>query len=172
MKGGKLDHKFPITVGLNLSLEVARRLAIESGLSYTYMESTLDQKNSYNTKYEQQLQYLGVPINVSYSFLQTRVIDLYLTAGVMGQFAIATSSNTNVYQNNVLKTSTNDRPTAKGLLMSINAAVGANINITPRVGFYLEPGASQYFNNGNHPESYYNRNLAMFNLKAGIRVKL
>ena len=73
----------------------------------------------------------------------------------------------------------NDRATSdtepistKPLQWSLNAAVGAQFNILPQLGLYVEPGGSFYFDDGTTIENIYKEKPLNFSIELGLRVSI
>ena len=56
--------------------------------------------------------------------------------------------------------------------LSGKASLGAQYDITPKVGLYIEPGAKYYFDNGSHVENTFKDKKLNFNLQFGLRFNL
>lgn len=69
---------------------------------------------------------------------------------------------------NVISESSSDIQ-VRPLQWSLNAALGAEVHFTPLVGFYVEPGASYFFNDGSDVSTIYKERPFNFNLEFGLR---
>lgn len=52
---------------------------------------------------------------------------------------------------------------------SANASLGAQFDIIPQLGIYVEPGAKYYFDNGSQIENTFKDKKLNFNLQFGLR---
>ena len=60
--------------------------------------------------------------------------------------------------------------TVKPLQFSVMGAVGAQYNISSRVGIYVEPGVSYFFDDGSDIETIRKENPCNFTLQGGVRL--
>lgn len=163
------SHKLPVTVGLNVEFALTDRLAIGTGVMYSYLESTATAEKDFTYRYTQKLHYVGIPVSVSYKFIKNRLLDLYVTAGAMAEIAVAANAHTEVSKNGTLLSSQQSNITAKGLQLSVNAGIGLNVHLSRTVGMYAEPGFGHYFKNAEMPPTYYTQSPVQFNLRAGVK---
>lgn len=63
-----------------------------------------------------------------------------------------------------------EKETVKPVQLSVMGAVGAQYNISNRVGIYVEPGVSYFFDDGSPIETIRKENPTNFTLQAGIRL--
>lgn len=167
-----LNHKFPVTVGATMSIPLAKGFAIETGVMYTYLESTTETTSDYTYKYKQSVHYIGIPMAATYRIIGNKALDFYASAGVMAEVAVSSKGKTDVYAAGDYLTTDTRKVNAKGIQMSVNAAIGLNIHLTHRVGIYVEPGVGHYFTNPNQPLTSRTNNPIQFNLRAGFKVQL
>lgn len=167
------SHKFPVIVGLNLDIELAKNLSLTTGVTYSYLESNATTNNSnFTYKYKQSISYLGVPVGVSYKFLSTKVLDLYATAGVGVDFAVTKKGELEAYRNGGFISSQDTSIEPEIVQFSAHLGAGVNINITPNLGFYIEPMLGHYFKSDDSPITYRTESPLRFSLKTGFRLKL
>ncbi len=167
-----LRHAMPVTVGLSLSIPVAERLAIVTGLNYTYLYSSNTQKSgTENGNVTRELHYLGIPIGVSYTVFRTGGFNFYVQGGGMIEKGIAWKEKISIATTEDSGAETFDRH-IRGVQWSVNATAGVSYNFTRHVGLYLEPGVSYYFPSKYQPANYRTENPTNFSLKAGIRFGL
>ncbi len=173
ISGMQLDHRFPISVGLSVKKHFKNRWGIESGLTYTYLESTgegsLSELESYNLR--QQVHYLGIPLYVSYSLYNTDRWDIYLNGGFMAEVALAATQRARMYYSGKLLNTLNQDLDASGVLWSTSMGGGISYYMLDNFGIYLEPAASYYFPNAKQPVTYRTQNPWSFNVRLGLRVK-
>ena len=79
--GRNLKHRFPISVGVNVKKRLTDRWGIETGLVYSYLESSGDLDAEYTYRYKQKIHYLGIPLNLSYSLYQNKRLPCCPTCG-------------------------------------------------------------------------------------------
>ena len=77
-----LEHNQPISFGLTVSKQLSSRFSIETGITYTYLSSKFKTIDSDAVDEKINFHYLGVPLNVNYTFLQLGKANFYASAGV------------------------------------------------------------------------------------------
>lgn len=157
----KVKHHFPISVGVQVGWGVTECLRINTGVVYTNVSSDFI-NSSYNTTQvtTQTLHYVGVPVNISYDFWQTKRFKTYVTAGGEADFNVKNHTESD----GEVMASKHDRTQ-----WSANASLGAQFNIIPQLGIYVEPGAKYYFDNGSQIENTFKDKKLNFNLQFGLR---
>lgn len=166
-------HKMPVKLGLTARYAFTNLLGIESGLTYSLLQSDIKRGSESTTgawsNSEQTLHYLGVPLNLTFNFLNSRYVDIYASAGGMMEFGVKGSIKTTDHLHNSMTSTHQNAITPKGLLWSVNATAGVQVNILPSLGIYVEPGMSHHFKNDRQPRSSYTDKPTNFALGFGIR---
>lgn len=144
-------HFQPIRLGLSLRYRLTERWNVESGLTYTRLSSDittiiLDE----TTVTEQRLNYIGLPLNISYNLWKNRYFGLYMTAGG----TIEKQLDASPWQ------------------FSINGSVGVEYKLTNNFSLYAEPGLGYYFKDGSSTLTIYKDRPLNFNLSFGLRLNL
>ena len=146
-----VHHRQPVRFGLSLRYRLTDRWSVESGLSYTRLTSDITTiVDEETTVTEQRLNYIGLPLNISYELWKSRKFGLYVTGGGM----IEKCLDANPWQ------------------FSINGAVGAEYKLTEFFSLYAEPGIGYYFKDGSSKPTIYKDRPLNFNLIVGIRFNL
>ena len=168
-----VKHHQPITFGITLRYNVNERWSVASGLTYTQLISEL-RSGSGNYYYDdrQTLHYIGIPVNIAYTFWQNNKISTYLSTGGLVEKNVSGRLTSNYYLDNQLEVTTQEKIISKELQWSVNGAVGLGYQISNTIGLYAEPGISYYFKNGSELETLYKDNPLHFNLRLGLRITL
>ena len=152
-------HKLPVRFGLSLQYQLSNRIALHSGISYTYLESEFITPITNSNNYIQKLRYLGIPVGASWNIWSTGNLNVYLAGTALLEKCIdAQVSNGDIDQ----------RPWQ----FSLNAAAGAEYNITRQFGLYLEPALGYYFNDGTSLQHYYKEHPLAPSIQFGLRLHL
>ena len=166
-------HKMPVKLGLTARYAFTNLLGIESGLTYSLLQSEIKRGSESTTgawsNSDQTLHYLGVPLNLTFNFLNSRYVDVYASAGGMMEFGVKGSIKTTDHLNNSMTSTHQNAITPKGLLWSVNATAGVQVNVLPSLGIYVEPGMSHHFKNDRQPRSSYTDRPTNFALGFGLR---
>lgn len=167
------SHKMPVKLELTARYAFTNLLGIESGLTYSLLQSDIKRGSESTTgawsSSDQTLHYLGVPLNLTFNFLNSRYVDVYASAGGMMEFGVKGSIKTTDHLHNSMTSTHQNAITPKGLLWSVNATAGVQVNVLPSLGIYVEPGMSHHFKNDRQPRSSYTDKPTNFALGFGLR---
>lgn len=153
---GEIKHKQPISFGLSVRRNLSNGFSVESGVTYTMLSSEGKSTVNSSQKIEQKLHYIGIPLRANWDFVQSKRFNVYLTAGGMIEKCVYGKIGT-------------EKHTVKPLQFSLAGGVGGQFNISNRIGLYVEPGVSYFFDDGSDVETIRKENKLNFNLQAGIR---
>ena len=146
-----VHHRQPVRFGLSLRYRLDDRWSIESGLSYTRLSSDITTTvNDVMRVTEQRLNYIGLPLNISYDLWKSRHFGLYVTAGG----TIEKQLDASPWQ------------------FSLNGAAGAEYKLSNSFSLYAEPGLGYYFKDGSSTPTIYKDHPLNFNLNIGLRFNL
>ena len=157
-------HHLPLAIGLTFSYPLGDKMSILSGLVYTYAASDFQrtmQGSTINT--QQKLQYLGIPLQLNYTFLQWQALSLYASGGGQADINIKARRTTE----GIPVEANRDR-----MQWSLTGAIGAQYPILPHLAFYGEAGARWYINNRSSVETYFKEHPLSPNLQVGLRLTL
>lgn len=167
------SHKIPVKVGLTARYNITGRLGVETGLTYSILSSSVKTGNSETgnnwSSGSQTLHYLGIPLNISFSILNSRYVNIYITGGGMMEKSISGNIKTDEYVDGKFARTLTAKISPKGLQWSVNAAAGVQANILPQLGVFVEPGVSHHFKNGSRVRSIYTDKPTDFSLGFGLR---
>lgn len=162
---GNAKHHAPVSVGLQVAFGIAPRLSLSTGLVYTRTSSDFypyAPGSNYNV--HQVLHYVGIPVGLNYEFWQSGGFHAYVMAGAEADYNVKNDTEEEGVKKEDAK---RDRVQFSG-----KASLGAQYDITPKVGLYIEPGAKYYFDNGSHVENTFKDKKLNFNLQFGLRFNL
>lgn len=158
-------HHAPVSVGLQVAFGIAPRLSLSTGLVYTRTSSDFyPYAPSSNYNVHQVLHYVGIPVGLNYEFWQSGGFHAYVMAGAEADYNVKNDTEEEGVKKENAK---RDRVQFSG-----KASLGAQYDITPKVGLYIEPGAKYYFDNGSHVENTFKDKKLNFNLQFGLRFNL
>lgn len=128
---------FPVSYSASFRYMLTDHWGINAGISYAYATSERrsgSESDYYSSKIR--MHYIGIPITVSYTFLSSRYVSLYALAGGQVEKCVKTTRKDFVVasgqeQKQATRHNTLDTRPWQG---SINAGVGAQLNITDRYG--------------------------------------
>lgn len=138
---GKAKHHAPVSVGMQLAFGIAPRLSMSTGVVYTRTSSDFypyAPNNDYNV--HQVLHYVGIPVGLNYELWRSGGFHAYVMAGAEADFNVKNDTDEDGTRKQDAK---RDRVQFSG-----KASLGAQYDISPNVGLYIEPGAKYYFEIG------------------------
>lgn len=154
-------HHQPISVGMQVGFHLLPKLKLSTGLVYTKVSSDfISGVSDTRTVSTQDLHYIGIPLNLSYSVWEYKGLHTYVTAGGEGAVNIKNHTETD----GEVKESKRDK-----IQWSTNASVGIQYDFIPQLGVYVEPGMKYYFDNGSQIENIFKDKKLNFNIQFGLR---
>ncbi len=165
----KTHHSLPLTFSLSLRYQANKRIGLESGLQYTRLNSLFQTGEGANRIDEKQrIDYLGVPLKVSYRIWSGKHVGIYTSAGVTLEIPVQSTVTTDYILNNQpqLRDSHHlDVP----LQWSTGIGIGIQYNITPTISIFAEPGMQYYIPDGSGFETYRTQHPFTITIPAGLR---
>lgn len=152
----EIKHHQPVSVGISVRKNLGSGFSVETGLNYTFLSSEAKLAES-GDELRQKLHYLGIPVRANWSFLDRERFTLYLSGGGMVEKCVYGQLGS-------------EKETVKPLQFSVSGAVGAQLNATKRMGFYVEPGVSYFFDDGSEVQTIRKEHPFNFTVRAGIRL--
>ena len=166
-------HHLPVRFGLNAAYQLTNRLAIESGLTYTRLSSDMSEGTNENRiTGSQQLDYVGIPLNMRYKALAYRPFSLYMSAGLLAEQCVSGHHTKDYIISGKSRKTDKETITTRPLQMSVNASIGLQLDILHNIGIYAEPGISYYFDDKSSLNTIYKEKNLNFNLNVGLRYTL
>lgn len=154
-------HHQPISVGMQVGFHLLPKLKLSTGLVYTKVSSDfISGVSDTRTVSTQDLHYIGIPLNLSYSVWEYKGLHTYVTAGGEGAVNIKNHAETD----GEVKESKRDK-----MQWSTKASVGIQYDFIPQLGVYVEPGMKYYFDNGSQIENIFKDKKLNFNIQFGLR---
>ncbi len=161
----KLTHNLPGEVGFRVRFGITDRVFVESGVGYAYLTS--DYANDV-MKRKQTLHYIGVPVNVGYTFWRRGIFAAYASVGAKGEKLVSGE-----LKNEYLSTPPvveKESISEKQLQWSIEGSLGIEMNLVKHLSLFAEPGVVHRFDNGSDVESVYKERPTDFSLRVGLRI--
>lgn len=168
----KYSHKLPVKFGVSFRYGFNKRLGIESGLTYTLLNSTFTTAAGTangNTTGKQTLHYIGIPLNVTYNIIGSKLFNVYASAGGAIEKAVGGYFETTGHVDGKRSETNRNSLKPKELQWSLNASAGAQVNVMNQLGLYVEPGISYRIPSGSHVRSIYTDKQLDFSVGFGIR---
>lgn len=163
-------HTQSARLSLTLRVNLTSRWGVETGL----VSSTLDSRFSTTvgnslSETTRSIDYLGIPVYITYNLLEWKSLGLYLCGGPMYEFSVGTSTESRTYIGGTMTGSDVDNSPINDRQLSLNAAAGVQLKLFRRGALFLQGGGSYHFANDDSPESFYTERPFSPNLTVGYR---
>ena len=162
-------HDKPITFGLSVTKSLGNNWSLETGLRYSLLKSdfTLGE-GAYYIHRNQKVHYLGIPLQVSYKWVDVKNWSVYSSLG--GALHIPVYGKTNEkYVIGNTRPYMNDRHFTPSLQWSIGTSVGVQYKFAPKWGIYIEPSLRWYVPNGSSIHTIWTEHPFTFTIPFGVR---
>ena len=165
----KTHHSLPLTYALSLRYQATHRIGLESGLQYTRLNSLFQTGEGANRMDEKQrIDYLGVPLRVSYRIWSGKHVGIYTSAGVTLEIPVKSTVTTDYILNNKRQLRDSHHLDVP-LQWSTGIGIGVQYNITPSISIFAEPGVQYYIPDGSGFETYRTQHPFTVTIPAGLR---
>ncbi len=165
------DTKYyvPTQFGVQLQIPVTSRYSVGTGLTYSFLRCDVKTTATGGESYTviTQLQYLGVPVKLSYNLISSKNLKVYANVGAVVDKCI--NANIRVVGSGVADSDVNSQ--VKPLALSVNGGMGIEYMFNRYLGMYADPGLTYYFSN-NQPISIRTVEQLQFKCEVGLRLHL
>lgn len=169
----KMNHKFPVRAGVSLRYDLNSRLALSTGLQYSYLASDFSWgSNESFYSGTQKLHYLGIPVSLIANIWGNDRFSIYATGGMTMEKCIDGQTSTDYTLNGEYQARERTDATEKRLQWSATAAVGVQCRLVSRLSLYAEPGVCYYIDNHSSTDNIYKERPFNFNFNLGLRFTL
>ena len=164
-------HYRPVTFSVLAKWQFTETLGLESGLSWTMLSSRFTTSSATSQIADQQtLQYIGIPLSMTFSFLDTRLFTIYAAMGGMVEKCVDGRVKHSEYVSDKLLLSYVDKVSVTPLQWSVSGGAGIQANFSDYVAFFAEPGLSYHFRNDSQVGTIYREHPLDFRFSFGFRV--
>jgi len=161
------DHRPPVRVMLLGSYPLGEKISLESGLTYchTYSDVTKIGKVT-QSEYSQNLNYVGIPLGVSYKFLKGEKVSLSVGAGAIAEKMVSGGLKP-VSDTHSIKLD------SKGVHVCTYCDIDAEVMLTKNVGVSLQPAVGYNFSEkGSDYRSVWDDRPVSFEVRMALRLYL
>lgn len=162
-------HHFPVTGAITVRKYITGRLSVETGLQYTMLRTDISTGSDVKLIKKQKLQYLGVPLRLSYDIIRINGFSIYASAGGALEGCISARNYNELTRNGRTIREETEEIDLNRTQWSVNAAIGLQFNPLSFIGIYAEPGLTYFFDDGNDLSNIRQEHPLNFQLKAGVR---
>ena len=164
-------HYRPVTFSVLAKWQFTETLGLESGLSWTMLSSRFTTSSATSQIADQQtLQYIGIPLSMTFSFLDTRLFTIYAAMGGMVEKCVDGRVKHSEYVSDKLLLSYVDKVSVTPLQWSVSGGAGIQANFSDNLAFFAEPGLSYHFRNDSQVGTIYREHPLDFRFSFGFRV--
>lgn len=163
----KYNHQAPLTFGMSVRCNMNETWSLESGLMYTLLSS--DILAAYTIK--QKLHYVGIPLKISRKIWDNPRWSIYAGAGGAVEKCVS-AHRTSIYSVKGEIEKKREKLDVNEWQWSLSASLGAQFNLTDRMGIYAEPGIAYYFDDGSSIQTIRKEKPFIFNIQIGLRFTL
>lgn len=168
--GEKANHHRPITLGLSLNKQLSLRWTFGTGLTYTSLNSEFESEYHRATlRKTQRVDYLGIPLRLTYCFWTKGRFNAYTTGGVTFEIPVY-SSLAKKYTVTADSTYTLRERIKVHSQWSVNLGVGVQYRLFKPFSIYLEPNMFYYFGNASGIETYRTEHPFIITVPFGLRL--
>ena len=167
-------YSLPVSYSASFRYMLTEHWGLNIGISYA--NASTERRSGSESDYysiKQKTHYVGIPISVSYTFLDTRYLTLYaLAGGSIEKCVAATQENAIVAAGNESDKNTfkDEKIDSKPWQGSLNIGAGIQFNITDHYGLFAEPLLAYDLGDNNGSLPLRRRNDLNFQLSIGLRV--
>ena len=143
-------HDIPLKFGLGIQYRINNVISIGTGVNFSILNSKYESiigGQKYDIK--QNVQYIGVPLNVYFGFVNNNSFRFYGNIGGAIDKALGIKYN---YSLNGIEDSRRDP--VSGILFSARAGLGVEYKFNNLFGLYLDPSVAYYFESNQQVGSY------------------
>ena len=168
-----IHHRQPVRVGMSVRYPLGGRWSMESGLQYSRLTAQITRSSvGKGNRTDQELNYLGVPLSVSYLLAGGKHLSVYASAGGTVEKMVRGKRTTKEVTGSTEGPAQTESVSIKPLQWSVNGSVGAEYHLNQTLSLYAEPGVSYHFDNHSSIPTYYQEKPLGFSLNLGLRINL
>lgn len=168
-----IKHKTPVTFGATVYKNLGKKWSIGTGINYTKLSAELTSGTSSDfISSEQNIHYVGIPVQVNYNVIQKGAFTGYITGGGAVEKAVSGDIKTKYIVDGTIKQEIKEDIREKPVQVSVNSAVGVQFKVVKYIGIYAEPGVGYHFKDNSSLKTIYKEKPLNFNLKFGVRIVL
>lgn len=171
--GGKIvEHEYhdkPITFGLSMTKTINRNWNMETGLQYSQLKSEfILGEDDYYVQKRQKVQYLGIPLRLSYKWFGANRWTAYTSAGIILNIPLSGKTDEQYVTGTVVPYSDSWHFTPP-FQWTVGTGIGLQYNFAKNWGVYLEPTFSWHIPNGSTTRTIWTEHPFTITVPFGIR---
>ena len=166
----KEHHDKPITIGISLTKSLGRNWSLETGLQYSILKSQFYMgENGYSIVDKQKVHYLGIPLRVSYNWIDYKRLSAYTSAGVALHIPVYGKVSSN-YLVNWQSAYSESRHFTPSLQWQTGVGIGLQYKLAPNTSLFVEPTFNWFIPSGSDTHTIWTEHPFMFTCPFGLRI--
>lgn len=167
-------HEAPLSIGFIVDKQVGKRLSFETGIQYTRLKFKVktNELDPFYREYRNELNYLGIPAGIRYSFIQKKKYDFYVLQWIVLEKGISGTWYTDTYNNDILVSSESAGTHIRGMQLSSITGLGGQMKIAGKFYLFGQGGAQVFYLNKTQPYNLRSTKKIWPSFQAGLRMKL
>lgn len=169
-------YGIPLSLGLGAEISLNDRWSVGTGINWTLLSRSFNGiytevndgrlVKSINSDINNEIHYIGIPLNLYYNILTDKNMKFYawgggmVEKGISNKYRIHSAPEDIFYKKNVT-----------GMQWSAGLGLGLEFSLNDHLGLFIDPSARYYFD-CDQPTSVRTRKPYMLNLEAGLRFNL
>lgn len=163
-------HSQSARISLGVQYAFLPRLAVESGLCLTNLQSTTTTvTGTAQSSSVRRMQYLGVPLMLHFDAFEWWRLGFYLQAGPMYEWCVGTQVTEVSGLGERLLDDTQSNQRVEDGIWSLQAAAGVQLRLFQHGALFVQPGFSWHIPGPTPVENYYTTHPTAFSLSFGFR---
>lgn len=173
-KSSDAIYGLPVSLGAGVKIDLGGRWSLGVGANYSVLSrkffGTYTQVNgevveeSISTDVRNVQQYVGIPVNAYFNFVESDFLNLYAYAGGTVERNVSD-------KHYIMNTEYIYNGSVKGVQLSADAGIGVEFLLGRYLGLYLDPSLRYYFD-CNQPKSIRTVQPLMLGFEMGLRIRL
>ncbi len=166
----KEHHDMPITFGISLTKSLGRNWSLETGLQYSILKSRFYLgENGYSIVDKQKVHYLGIPLRVSYNWIDYKRLSAYTSAGVSLHIPVYGKVSSS-YLVNWQSAYSESRHFTPSLQWQTGIGIGLQYKLAPNTSLFVEPTFNWFIPSGSDTHTIWTEHPFMFTCPFGLRI--
>lgn len=167
------DFEKPLQLGLSFSKILSERWSLDTGLRFTRHTANMltGSSDTTNISERQRVYFVGMPVNVSYTFMRYGKLSLYGSVGFAVDIPFRATSEKNYNIDGQINYHKKTGLQLPELQWSLTAGAGISYEIAPHVELFFSPKVTWYVPNNSNTETQWHDKPLQLSFPFGIRLK-
>ena len=164
-------HAKPITFGISLTKSLGRRWSLGTGLQYSLLRSQFAMgEDGYSIINKQKAHYLGIPLSVSYKWIDYKRLSAYSSVGVTLHIPVYGKVKSNYLLDWQTVYYSENRHFTPPLQWQTGISFGVQYMFAPHTSLFAEPTFNWFIPSGSETHTVWTEHPFMFTCPFGVRI--